>query len=1494
MKKSTKRVHTKAQRHGVDVRNLLRVLRVSAPLCEILLIIFLISCHEPFVSYDIPQGYGSFSLRVADNENNRTILPTVPSLNDYAVYTLDFTAISGGANVSVDRSNATLTTEPVILVAGTYTLTVSAYLDAGRTQLAAQGTLTDIAITTGANASASVQLKALSEIGSGTFNWSVNITAGGVTQAAMTISQGNTPLSGYPETLSNTGTSSGEASLSSGIYNVIFKLAKPDEEAEWNELLYIYSSLSSDYSKTFDDQYFYSTHYNVTFDHNYDGISVQQSVLHGGTITAPLPVRNGYNFTGWYTDAAAVNAYNFNNPVYNNITLYAGWIVSSAVIALDVAQIENGDPVFTTPIVVSRNGLGGSAAFNVSVSNAGNYSYFKWEIAGVGVMPSHVVEGASASTFTINGANPNYAALGGHVLKLTVTRNGVLYQVNIPFTIIETTAPVELTAHGVTTGYSDLTAAFTAIGTNPGNFIITLRENQTMTAGRTINAANQHITIIGEGAERTINGSNIAGATNMFTISGATASLTLSNNVTVRGRTVTGTGVVVSITNGTFTMQTGSKITGHTTSTTTGAAVQISTNTTAGFIMNGGSIDGNNNTATAATTTASGGVAVTTGTFTMNGGSITGNTQGTAAQVTDGTAEASDVYHAVTTANSFTMSGNAAIGALKLNAAGAAAAAGVNIGAAGWSGSITTLSLRGGIAAAATVSEWWDYKLIFSGINTAKINDIALGEFIGSGNDRQPISSSHYIGASGYDIGRLMINPALATVTISENGGAAAGYSNLASAFTAIGTRIGNFTVTLLQNQTITAGYTFSTASQNITITGDSVMRTINGNTIGTGTTMFTISNVDTSFTLGNNITIIGRTAAGTGPIVHISNGKFVMQTGSKIREHTNSTVGAVVNINSGTSVFEMNGGSIENNTTANTTGAAVIIATTNASFIMNGGSITGNNNTTAASTTTASGGVALSIGTFTMTGGSITGNTQGTAAQVTEGTAAASDVYHAVTTANSFTISGNAAIGTLKLNRTSATAGANVRIGAAGWNGSINLLNLRGNTAAAETVLTWWNNIFIFSNITSEETASITLGDFIGSGGATLSISPIFFIGASSADLGKLILNPGITGGSPSNPLLISNEADLRRVGTGQFFDGAVWGLNSHYRMTANINITGGNWERIGASAANSFTGSLNGSRFTISGITINSTTSGQGLFGYIGEGGIVQNLGLINVNITGSTVVGGISGQLSGGTVENCFVSGSVTGTTNVGGITGGTTNSSTVGSTVARSYFDGNVTGTTRVGGIAGDNRFSTIANCYSSGTVTNNGNSSADNGTGGIAGFNLSNGTDPLLSHIINCYSTSRVLMRGTAAISANGIAPIFGHARVENSIALNQEITSVSGSPLLRIGSGGTAIVNGSSTTGTRANNRAWHLIDIRRNTAADGSGGEAITPVSSLTGQDGLTVTTDDLKLHSTWETASLFSFGTSDASPWVWENGKMPRLYWETNARDWPLYLTD
>ena len=140
---------------------------------------------------------------------------------------------------------------------------------------------------------------------------------------------------------------------------------------------------------------------------------------------------------------------------------------------------------------------------------------------------------------------------------------------------------------------------------------------------------------------------------------------------------------------------------------------------------------------------------------------------------------------------------------------------------------------------------------------------------------------------------------------------------------------------------------------------------------------------------------------------------------------------------------------------------------------------------------------------------------------------------------------------------------------------------------------------------------------------------------------------------GTADNPFLVNTETDLRKVGTGQ--DG--WTLSAHYRQTANIPLTQGNWTRIGTSDTNSFTGSYNGDGHTITGLTINTTnTPGQGMFGYIGTGGKVENLGLINVNInSNSSTVGGIAGENRGGTIQNCYVTGDVTGNLNVGGIVG-----------------------------------------------------------------------------------------------------------------------------------------------------------------------------------------------------------------------------------------------
>ena len=66
--------------------------------------------------------------------------------------------------------------------------------------------------------------------------------------------------------------------------------------------------------------------YTVTYD-TQGGSSVAAShPVQGGKLLKPAdPEREGYRFTGWYTDAACTVAWDFDDPVNADMTLYAGW-----------------------------------------------------------------------------------------------------------------------------------------------------------------------------------------------------------------------------------------------------------------------------------------------------------------------------------------------------------------------------------------------------------------------------------------------------------------------------------------------------------------------------------------------------------------------------------------------------------------------------------------------------------------------------------------------------------------------------------------------------------------------------------------------------------------------------------------------------------------------------------------------------------------------------------------------------------------------------------------------------------------------------------------------------------------------------------------------------------------------------------------------------------------------------------------------------------------
>lgn len=68
------------------------------------------------------------------------------------------------------------------------------------------------------------------------------------------------------------------------------------------------------------------TSYTVQFETNGGSAVDSQSIASGQTATEPeAPTREGYRFTGWYTDADCTEQYDFDTPVTANLTLYAGW-----------------------------------------------------------------------------------------------------------------------------------------------------------------------------------------------------------------------------------------------------------------------------------------------------------------------------------------------------------------------------------------------------------------------------------------------------------------------------------------------------------------------------------------------------------------------------------------------------------------------------------------------------------------------------------------------------------------------------------------------------------------------------------------------------------------------------------------------------------------------------------------------------------------------------------------------------------------------------------------------------------------------------------------------------------------------------------------------------------------------------------------------------------------------------------------------------------------
>ena len=162
-----------------------------------------------------------------------------------------------------------------------------------------------------------------------------------------------------------------------------------------------------------------------------------------------------------------------------------------------------------------------------------------------------------------------------------------------------------------------------------------------------------------------------------------------------------------------------------------------------------------------------------------------------------------------------------------------------------------------------------------------------------------------------------------------------------------------------------------------------------------------------------------------------------------------------------------------------------------------------------------------------------------------------------------------------------------------------------------------------------------------------------------------------------------LANDIDLGAV----LNKSQMWGFGG-------LNVTENGFSPIGNSGER-FLGSFDGRGHVISGLTIDrAETQRVGLFGVVGETGLVRNVGLEGGSVAGQAWVGPLAGE-NHGTVENSYARVDVAGNSIIGGLVG----QNSFGGVIGNTYAAGAVTAEgTAIGGLVGYDNGDIIASYY----------------------------------------------------------------------------------------------------------------------------------------------------------------------------------------------------
>lgn len=252
---------------------------------------------------------------------------------------------------------------------------------------------------------------------------------------------------------------------------------------------------------------------------------------------------------------------------------------------------------------------------------------------------------------------------------------------------------------------------------------------------------------------------------------------------------------------------------------------------------------------------------------------------------------------------------------------------------------------------------------------------------------------------------------------------------------------------------------------------------------------------------------------------------------------------------------------------------------------------------------------------------------------------------------------------------------------------------------------------------------------------------------------------------GTEFSPYIVEDAAD---------FETTLLSQDRYFKQSANIDMAGvAGLSPRGGGAIQRAT-DYDGSGFTVSNLTITTSNTHAGAFGYMF--GSVKNVHFDNISVTNNSTSHGSTAGAILGRANNVYISGvSASGVVrnNGGGPTGGFVGDAFSGSTIENCYSACEVRGNGKSGGFVGDATKFSMYNCYATGDVyglvgvggfmpieTSEANRSVQNcyssgavhGTGDVGGFV---GKQGIGTSIANCYSLAPYVRR------TSGIATTFG-------------------------------------------------------------------------------------------------------------------------------------